>query len=190
MIHWTATAMREIRWGWDCNHPLRCYIQSRGWKTGRIVHLRKFLLGSKGRILPMFQVNNFPSDSLCGKQTRIIKACFQVSWCPLHRDHLWMKDTGLFGTAILLTWSKGKALAFGHNHYHFALFLPACHMASLCKCFFSDFYPDQFALSHASANLSKRAQMRLLSKRRQLQLVFSVLSPKQSFLSDRGSSCY
>lgn len=93
--------------------------------------------------------NNFPSDSLCGKRTkntRIFRLCFQASRCPLHMDRLWIKATSLFGTAVLLTWSEGKASASGHYHYHFTIFLPACYMGFPLQVFFSVFCADRFTL--------------------------------------------
>ena len=62
-------------------------------------------------------------------------------------DRLWIKATSLFETAVLLTWSKGKASASGHYHYHFTIFLPACYMGfPLQIFFFSIFCADWFTL--------------------------------------------
>lgn len=70
------------------------------------------------------------------KKTRVFRLCFKASQCPLHTDRLWIKATSLFGTAVLLTWSKGKASASGHYHYHFTIFLPACYMGFPLQVFF------------------------------------------------------
>lgn len=83
-------------------------------------------------------MHDFPFDSLFGKRTKktIFRLCFQTSQCPLCMDCLWIKATSLFGTAVLLTWSKGKASASGHYHYHFTIFLPACYMGFPLQIFF------------------------------------------------------
>lgn len=146
------------------------------------MHLRRFVLGSKlGCVWFSIWFPVWEKD----KKTRIFRLCFPTSQCPLCMDCLWTKATSLFGTAVLLTWSKGKASASGHYHYHFTIFLPACYMGFPLQIFFSIFCADWFILL-MPGKISTGKCTRLMRKRRQLH---SLLILKQLFLSVWGS-CY
>lgn len=114
-------------------------------------------------------MHDFTSDSLFGKRIKRqeFSDCFQTFQCSLCMDCLWVKATSLFGTAVLLTWSKGKASASGHYHYHLTIFLPACYMGFPLQIFFCIFCADWFILL-IPGKISTGKCTRLMRKRGQL----------------------